>query len=169
MRGLIGLKTGRSGCGQCWGWSHHRRVLLLGRRLDADMLGIEALLTRHHCPKDSGVLVGHGHAGFLPAHPLNELFEPAAGGVVALVHTHDGGLGTLDQQRAQIVVAALGDTPQAGLAAGGVLARHDAQPGTKLPAGLELIEVSHRGGERRGTELPDRSVSMTLLHMAELI
>ena len=56
-----------------------RRGFLLGRRLDADMLGIEALLTRHQRPQDSGVLVGHGHAGFLPAHPLDELFEPAAG------------------------------------------------------------------------------------------
>ena len=71
--------AGHSGGDRLRHW--RRRGFLLGRRLDADMLGIEALLTRHHRPKDSGVLVGHGHAGFLPAHPLNELFEPAAGAI----------------------------------------------------------------------------------------
>ena len=40
---------------------------------------------------------------------------------------------------------------------GGTRLRHvfDAQPGTELPARLELVKVSHRGGECRGAELAD--------------
>jgi len=77
-----------------------------------------------HC--DAGVLVGHGHARLLPARARGQLWQPFAGRVVALARAHHRRLRTLDQQRAQVVVAPLGDTPQAGLAAAGVLARHEA-------------------------------------------
>ena len=128
---------------------------LLGRRLEADVFGVEAFFARHHRPQDAGVLVGHGHAGLLPSHARRQLRQPARGRVVASVGGHHRRLGALDQQRAQVVVAAFGDAPQTGLAAAGVLAWHQAQPGAELVAALELLEVTHAGGQRRRTEFAD--------------
>jgi hypothetical protein len=53
---------------------------------------------------------------------LGDLHQPQADAVGAFVRGHHRRFGALDQQGAQVVVAALGDAPQLGLAAGGVLA-----------------------------------------------
>jgi hypothetical protein len=59
--------------------------------------------------------------------------HPTRDGVIALVRRPHHRLGALDQQRAQVVVAAFGDASQAGLAAGGVLAGYQTEPGAELP------------------------------------
>ena len=56
----------------------------------------------------------------------------------------------LDQQRAQVGVAPLGDATQVVLAAARALARRQSDPGPELCAVLELLEVAHRGDHRRG-------------------
>ena len=90
----------RAGGGVGWWNRNGVRGRLLGLRLDADVFGVEAFFARHHRPQDASVLVGHGHAGLLPAHARRQLRQPARGRVVAFVGAHHRGLGTLDQQRA---------------------------------------------------------------------
>ena len=48
----------------------------------------------------------------------------------------------LNQQRAQVRVAAFGDAAQIGFAAAGILSGRQAQPGTKLRAVAELFEIA---------------------------
>jgi len=119
------------------------------------VLGIEALFACHHGPQDASVLVGHGHAGLLPTDARRQLSQPQRSGIGAFAGAHDSGLGTLDHQRAQIVVATFGDTSQTGLAAAGVLAGHQAEPGAELMAAVELPEVADAGGQCRGAEFTD--------------
>ena len=91
-------RSGRAGSRLGWRRWHHAGsgLLALGLRLLADMLSIEALLARHHRPQDAGVLVGHGNAGFLPAHAQHELLQPAAGRVISLGRTRLAALITAD-------------------------------------------------------------------------
>ena len=150
-RSLCGARSGRAGNSLVWRRRHRAgsRLLALGLRLLADVLRVEALLARHHRPQDASVLVGHRNTGFLPAHPDHPLRQPARCRVVAFARAHHRRLRALDQQCAQLVVAPLGDPPQAGLAAAGVLARHDAQPGAELVGGCRRRGAVH-GTVRRG-------------------
>ena len=61
----------------------------------------------------------------------------------------------LDQERSKIVVAAPGDAAQHGLAAAGVLARHDLQPGGELVRAAKLAKVTHAGGQCAGANRAD--------------
>jgi hypothetical protein len=61
----------------------------------------------------------------------------------------------LHEQRSQIRIATSGDTAQAWLAAGGVLARGQSEPRGELTPATELLRVDHRGGERAGGERTD--------------
>ena len=117
-RRACGARSGRAGRSLVWRRRHRagRRLLALGLRLLADVLRVEALLARHHRPQDASVLVGHRNTRFLPAHSDHQLLQPARCRVVAFARAHHRGLRALDQQRAQVVVAPLGDPPQAGLA-----------------------------------------------------
>lgn len=54
----------------------------------------------------------------------------------------------------EVVVATLCDAPQTSLAAAGVLARNDAQPGAELVAALELLKVTHAFQSRDLLHLP---------------
>ena len=87
---------------------------------------------------------------------------------------HHRGLRALDQQAAQVDVAALGLqgkgplhpcwAAQAGLAAAGILARRQADPGPELRAVAELLEVAHRGHHGRGRHRADAHQRGGLLH-----
>src|SRR5436190_3399047 len=59
------------------------------------------------------------------------------------------------EQRAQVGIAATGDTPKALFAAGGVLAWNETEPGGELPTVLELAHVAHTGDDRRGGDRTD--------------
>ena len=65
------------------------------------------------------------------------------------MRAHHRRLRTLDQQAAQVVVAAFGDAAQVVLAAARMLARHQADPGTERCAAPELLEVAHRRARRK--------------------
>src|SRR4030095_13569593 len=54
----------------------------------------------------------------------------------------------VNQQRAQINVAAFADSPGRYFAAGALVARHHTQPGRYLPSILEALGIAHRGHER---------------------
>jgi hypothetical protein len=113
------------------------------------MVGVERRVAREHGPQDAGILVGQGDDGHLPTRSLLELYQPLADAVAAFAGRHDRGLGPLDQQGAQVVVPSPGDAPEAGLAAGGVLARHQAQPGAELACMGELRVTDRRAGPVR--------------------
>ncbi len=114
-------------------------------RLDAQVVGIEGLTPRHHRPQDARVLVGQRNHRLLPTGAFAQRQRPLRDPVLSSVRRHHGRLRPLDQQRAQVGVAALGDAAQAGLAAAGVLARRQADPRAELSAVPELPEVVHGG------------------------
>ena len=130
----------------------------------ADCLAGGLTLTCLGSKPSSRVITAHRMRAFLLAMATQAFCQPTRAvsctsqrevGSSRLSARHHRGLGALDQQRAQVVVAALGDAPQTGLAAAGVLARHHAQPGAELVAALELLEVAHAGRQRRRTEFAD--------------
>ena len=59
------------------------------------------------------------------------------------------------QQRAQVGIAATGDGTEPVLAAAGVLAGHQAEPGGQLPAIGEQAWITHGGHEGIGRQRPD--------------
>src|SRR5262249_8365401 len=63
--------------------------------------------------------------------------------------------GAVDQNPAQILVAALGYPAQAMFAAGGILPWHQAQPGRELSPTAEAARFYHRGGEGCGDDRAD--------------
>ena len=68
------------------------------------MVGIEAQAPGEHGPEDAGILVGQGHDRLLPASAALELHQPLADAVLAFLGGHDGRLGALGEQGAQIGV-----------------------------------------------------------------
>ena len=125
------------------------------RGLDRDVVGVEASASGEHGPQDAGVFVGHGDYCLLPARALAQAKRPLRELVLPLMRRHHGRLRPLDEQGAQVLVPALGDVPEAGLAAAGVLLRHQPQPGAELPGVGELPEVAHAGHDGRGGDRTD--------------
>lgn len=80
--------------------------------------------TSCHAPEDSGVFVDQRYSRFLPTHAGLELLQPLAEPVAAFGCRVDCGLGSLNQQGAQVVVAAFGYIAEAGFTAAGILAGH---------------------------------------------
>ncbi len=119
------------------------------RRLLRFVIGVEDGLPGEHGPQDPRVLVGQSHDALLPAQALPQLHQPPADAIGSFARTHDGRLRALDQQGAQVVVAALGDAAQAGLAPCGVLAGHQSEPRAELSGVGELPEVAHAGHDSR--------------------
>src|SRR5690554_4101815 len=61
----------------------------------------------------------------------------------------------MDQQRSQVDVPSLADAQQRGLASSGVLARHKAQPRSKLSAIFEVASIPHSGDHRSRSQWPN--------------
>jgi hypothetical protein len=107
------------------------------------MLGVVVDSPRQHRPQNAGVLVGQRHQSLLLSDTVAQLQQPLRDAVIAIGRGQQSGLGALDQQGAQVVIAALGDATQPVFAAGGVLARHQSNPGAELACALELVHVAH--------------------------
>ena len=60
----------------------------------------------------------------------------------------------MDQQRSEIRVASLADAHQPGLAAAGVLSRHQPQPRGKLPPVGKSLSIADGGDNRSCNERP---------------
>lgn len=113
------------------------------------MVVIVAFVLGHDGPKNPSVLVGESHHGFLPAATFPQLLCPLRYGVIVMLAGQHRRLGALYQQAAQVVAAALGDTAQTRLSTTGVLSWCQSQPGTKLSAVLELLEVPPLSQQRQ--------------------
>src|SRR5712691_1659287 len=74
----------------------------------------------------------------------------------------------LHEQVAKVGVTTLADVPQACFAAGGVLARGQADPGGELPAVLELPRVAHGSDDGQRRSGPDAAdLHQALRRLAE--
>src|SRR5260370_39397366 len=102
--------------------------------------GAELLLTHHHRPADARHLVGQ-RTGDDHALLLGQQFgQPwIVPGALAAQHRHRA----IDQEPAQIAVATLRYRAELDLAAGALLARHQAEPGGEVPAALEGTPLVH--------------------------
>ncbi len=111
------------------------------------MCGVVVRVACQHGPKDASIFVGHGDDGFLPADALMQVAQPHGDAVAAFGGAEQGGLGALDEQGAQVVIAAFGNAPQAVFATGRILTGNQAEPGSKLARGIELAHVADSGDE----------------------
>ncbi len=99
-------------------------------------------IVRQQRPDRPGILVGQSNRRHVLVASCQQLAQPRIGLRLSLCHPDDGP-GPVDQQRAQIRVAALADAQQRRLAAGGMLLRHNAQPRSQLPAVSETPGIAH--------------------------
>ena len=141
------------------GGSAGRRSRWTGIRLGTQVIGVEHLAAVHRGPQDASVLVGQCHHGLLPTRALTQGEHPFGYPIIAALGSHHGRLRALDQQGAQVSVAAFGDGAQPVLAATGMLLWHQAEPGGELRATAELLKVAHCGNCRRSADGTDAAVS----------
>ena len=74
--------------------------------------------------------------------PLAQLAEPKASGILFAACSNQSGASPMDQQGAQIAVAAFADARQSGASSTRPLLRHQPQPCGKLPAILEAFRIT---------------------------
>src|SRR5439155_17946265 len=72
-----------------------------------------------------------------------------------IVRAHQEHLRRLDQQRAKVLAAALGDAPEDRTAAGAVLSRHQTEPGTEIAPTLKSLAAANRGDKPGRDHWPD--------------
>jgi len=110
------------------------------------------LAGRHHGPRDAGHLVGQSDRHQLARPALQQGQQPGRG--AARLGVSDDRRGPEHQQLAQPLVAGPADAAHALLAAAGVLARRQPDPGGQVAAGLELPRVDPYG-QRQCADRPD--------------
>src|SRR5439155_11091998 len=98
----------------------------------------QRLVLREQRPGDARILVGDRHQRAVVTAPRPQLEDPARHAVLVSARRVQYGARALYQEIAKVGIAPLADVTQARLAAGGVLARSQADPGGELPAVLEL-------------------------------
>ena len=112
--------------------------------------GFEFLTFGEHRPGHAGILGCDCDDGLPVAAPLGQRHRPAAEPVLLPGRSGQRGACPQDQQRSQITVAGLGDAPEALLATGAVLSRHESEPGGELSAVGEVVAVADAGQQRAG-------------------
>ena len=111
---------------------------------------IVGLTAGQHRVGDAGELVGQRHHGDIGMTPRPQGRGPTAEGIrFALDPAHDGAR-AMNQQLAQVGVAALADAEQPVAAAGGMLAGYQAEEGRQAPAITEQARVAADGGDQGG-------------------
>src|SRR5438552_11937118 len=119
-------------------------------------MGIKGSVVPQHAPGDAGELVSERRrqlvamqARLCRLQPCSEA-EPLPG-----LRTHEDDVGRLDEERAQILAAALGDAPEDRLATGAVLPGHETQPRAKVTAAFEGLARAYRRDHGRGDDRPN--------------
>ena len=103
-----------------------------------------------------GELVRQCDGEFVLVQSLRRHFEPCAEAISGpIVRAHQQDLRRLDQQRAQILAAPLGDTAEDRPPAGAVLSRHEPEPGGKIAPALKRLSPADRGDDTGGDDRPD--------------
>lgn len=110
---------------------------------------------REQGPDGTGVFVGQGYGRLVPGFRLLQRFGPAAARVGAPGRVAQFAACAVDEQRAQLNVAAFVDAPEPRFPAGGVLSRRESDPGGELAIVAEIVAVSDRGDDDRGGDRSD--------------
>ena len=106
-------------------------------------MGIERFVVAQQAPGDAGELVGQCDGELVPMQPPRRSVEPRAEALSGpVVRAHQENLCCLDQQRAQILAAALGNAAKDRPAARTVLSRHEPQPAGKIATTLESLTAA---------------------------
>src|SRR6266851_965111 len=104
------------------------------------------LVARHQRPDNPSIFVRHRRP--VCATALDQLPHPLASSVCFTSHPADRCPCPMHQELAERAVAAFADAEQAFLTPGGMLARHQPEPGSKLTAVFEragIADGSHQG------------------------
>jgi len=116
--------------------------------------GIVAFILGEHGPEDAGMLVGDGDQCLVVALAAIELDDPTRQPTgsrwLRVDRCLQGTSGTLNEQGAQLDIAAQPDPSESGLAAGAVLSRREAEPGAKLAPAPEDPGIGNRDCQRVG-------------------
>ena len=99
---------------------------------------------REYRPHGAYVLVGQCHRGDIRMPALEQIGQPSLSIVDLVLCRQDGRARPMDQQRAQVRIAAFTHPEQRWLAAAGALARNQAQLGRDLPAVVKAARIRDR-------------------------
>ena len=113
------------------------------------------LASAQECPDDAGILVGECHRRGVGATPRLDRIDPSAPRIGFLLRVAHHRARAVNQQCPNISVPALTDPEQALPPAGGMLLRHQTQPGGKLATVLEGASIPDRRHNRGGRERSD--------------
>ena len=126
------------------------RCVLL-RWPDAHVVSLVNPSLSEDCPRRSRHLAGDGHCHDIGRSSRLNCTLPRRRHLRVTQH----GSRAVDEQRAQVGVPSLRYAPQANLATGAALARHESQERSELTAGLEGPGIAHRRYQRSGGEPTD--------------
>ena len=121
-------------------------------------------------PDNSRVMIGQRNRGAVISSSRHELLQPHAVYIGPGLHEPQHRSRAMNEQSAQVGVTAPADVTQARLAAGRILPRHEAQPGSQMPAVAELSGVAdccddgRRGNRADSGYLGDLAAECRLLH-----
>src|SRR5215471_6177652 len=104
-----------------------------------------AALVREQRPSDTCVLRRQCHRSDVLVAPDKQSLEPAISLIRLPLGRVDHRARPVDQERAQVYVAALADPTQRRFAPGAFVPRHHAEPGRYLPSILEALRIAQRG------------------------
>jgi len=131
----------------------------LGYGMPLPSEGIVALVFDEHRPEHTCMLVGDGYQGLVIALTAMKIDDPSlqticAGGVYPKRRLQRAS-GPLDQERAQVDIAAQADASQPGPAARTMLSRRETKPGAKLSPVPEDLCIGYRGRQRARCDRAD--------------
>ena len=106
------------------------------------------ITAREHCPDDARVLVGQRHRRHIEAARELEPARPDAASVASALDPAQSGAGPVNEQGAQVAIAALADAEQHIMIAAGVLPRYQSKPCREFPTVLEFAHIAHCGHHR---------------------
>ena len=115
--------------------------------------GIVRLARGHHRIGNPRHLVGHGHDGDVGVAARLQRLGPATGAVLFVLERAQDSAGAVDEQVAQVDIAALADAKQAIAPASGMLTRHQSDPRSEPAAIAEQGRILADGGEQGGGTL----------------
>lgn len=110
--------------------------------------GPELFLSVQHRPDHPRILVGDRDYRPVRAATLFHGIDPCAEAVGLVLGSPDDGAGAMDQERAQVLIAALADAHQDASVAARVLSRHESQPGSEMTAVFEVASGADRRDNR---------------------
>ena len=116
---------------------------------------VEGVWTPKQGPRDSSDLVGQGDYRLVAMHAPIERIEPHSNPVSRSIQMDHAGTSAVNEQPADVCISALADPKQSRFAPGGVLSRHQTEPGSEIPRFPELVAVADRGDQRRRADRPD--------------